>query len=121
MRKIGTVTAALGVLLWASCADTAEDPLAPAPDLARAPIRSRAAVVTNDADAGKGSARAALELANENRSIHVIRFEDGVGTIGIESTLTYTGKQSLRIEGPPRRRHDERAHAVDNGARSRIR
>lgn len=55
--------------------------------------------VTNDLDAGPGSFRAAVEAANADPSITLIRFQPGIGAIDLSSAVTYSGAQSLRIDG----------------------
>jgi hypothetical protein len=57
------------------------------------------AQVTNELDAGPGSFRAAVEAANADPSITLIRFPSGLGTIDLSSAVIYSGAQSLRIDG----------------------
>jgi hypothetical protein len=97
MRRPIVRVAAIGFLLLSACSDGGEDVLAP-PEPA-ATIGASVAVVTNGEDSGAGSFRAALELANLDPAIRAIRFRPGIGTVRTASTLTYTGAQSLRIEG----------------------
>src|SRR5262245_30604169 len=54
--------------------------------------------VTNANDAGPGSFRAAILAANGNPSIGRVVFA-GVSTVNLESTVAYTGTQSLEIVG----------------------
>lgn len=56
-------------------------------------------VVTNNNDAGAGSFRDAIVQANADATIGSIRFAQGVGTVQLLSTVTYTGAQNLRIDG----------------------
>lgn len=56
-------------------------------------------LVSNNADEGEGSLRAALEAANTDPAVNTIQVEAGVGTIALASALTYSGEQSLRILG----------------------
>jgi hypothetical protein len=55
------------------------------------------AIVSNNHDSGPGSLRAAVAAANDDSSITTIQFQNGVGTIVAESTITYSGPQSLTI------------------------
>ncbi|HEX6141305.1 MAG TPA: hypothetical protein VFZ01_01195 [Geminicoccaceae bacterium] len=64
-----------------------------------APAAAAPVFVTNGADAGPGSFRAAVDAANLHPSIDVIRFTRDLGTVQLASTVVYTGAQSLRIEG----------------------
>jgi hypothetical protein len=55
--------------------------------------------VTDRADAGPGSFRAAVEAANADAAITAIRFKRDLGKIKLQSTVTYTGTQALTIDG----------------------
>ncbi len=55
--------------------------------------------VTNNADAGAGSFRAAIEEANNDVSVTSIKFDKGLGVIVLSEPVTYTGSQALDING----------------------
>ena len=57
------------------------------------------ATVTNSNDAGAGSFRAAVELANGNAAIGNIVFVGNLDPIELQSTVLYNGSQSLMIVG----------------------
>jgi hypothetical protein len=57
------------------------------------------AFVTTSADSGPGSFRAAIEQANANPAITRIQFIDGLATIALLQTVTFTGPQGLTITG----------------------
>ena len=67
--------------------------------LLAAPATAATALVSNTADAGAGSFRAAVEAANSDPAITSIRFRRDLGTIELQSTVTYTGTQALTIDG----------------------
>jgi len=56
-------------------------------------------LVRNNQDAGFGSLRAALEVANTDEGISQILFETGMLPISLESTLEFVGSQDLQIIG----------------------
>lgn len=58
-----------------------------------------AVTVSTGADSGPGSLRDAIEQANTDPSVDKIVIQDSVGEIEIESTIEYTGSQSLNING----------------------
>jgi hypothetical protein len=58
-----------------------------------------ALLVTDNADIGPGTFRAAIEQANEDSRIRTIRFADNLAPIQTESSIEYTGSQSLRVLG----------------------
>jgi hypothetical protein len=91
MRNAGWALAA--VVILAACTDD-EQPLGP--ELSARPLAGTVSVTTS-ADAGAGSFRAALELANLDPSISRINFAGGVGSIALASPLNYNGAQSLTI------------------------
>ena len=55
--------------------------------------------MTNSNDAGAGSFRAAVELANGNAAIGNIVFVGNLDPIELQSTVLYDGSQSLMIVG----------------------
>ena len=55
--------------------------------------------VTNGLDAGPGSFRAAIDLANSNPLITRIQFKPDVGCVFLSNTIYYTGTQDLTIDG----------------------
>ncbi len=55
--------------------------------------------VTNNANAGSGSFRAAIEAANASASITSIKFDKGLGAIVLSSPVTFSGTQALDING----------------------
>ncbi len=57
------------------------------------------ATVTTSNDAGAGSFRAAVELANGNAAIGNIVFVGNLDPIELQSTVLYNGSQSLMIVG----------------------
>jgi hypothetical protein len=57
------------------------------------------ASVTNSNNAGPGSFRAAIELANGNAAIGSIVFVGNLEPIELQSTVLYEGSQSLKIVG----------------------
>ena len=61
--------------------------------------RAGNATVTSSGDAGAGSFRAAVELANDNASIGHIVFTGNLDPIELQSTVLYDGPQSLSIVG----------------------
>ena len=67
--------------------------------LLAAPATAATALVSNTADAGAGSFRAAVEAANSDPAITSIRFRRDLGTIELQSTVTYAGAQALTIDG----------------------
>ena len=58
-----------------------------------------AVLVTDGADDGPGTFRAAIEEANDDSAIRVIRFARDLGLIETSSTVEYTGSQRLSILG----------------------
>jgi hypothetical protein len=67
--------------------------------LLAAPATAATAFVSNTADAGAGSFRAAVEAANSDPAITSIRFRRDLGRIELQSTVTYAGAQALTIDG----------------------
>ncbi len=55
--------------------------------------------VTSSSDAGAGTFRAAIELANDNTSIGHLVFVGNLDPIELQSTVLYDGPQSLKIVG----------------------
>ena len=99
MKRILAVAA--GALAAAACADST--PVSPVsatkPEAPSVQIASGDVIVTNSNDAGPGSFRAAIALANANPSIESIAFEPSVNTVDLESTVLYPGSQDLTILG----------------------
>lgn len=90
---------AIAALGLAACADQPTDPTdptAPSFDLAPAP---GTVSVTTEADAGPGSFRDAVTKANGNPSVTAIRFRSNVHAIALAAPITFSGGQSLRIDG----------------------
>jgi hypothetical protein len=92
---------AAGALAAAACSDStpvgpssAAQPVAPARQIATGDV-----IVTSSNDAGAGSFRAAIALANANPSIQTIAFDPSVNTVDLQSTVLYTGSQNLTIHG----------------------
>jgi hypothetical protein len=81
--------------------------------LLAAPATAATTFVSNRADAGPGSFRAAVEAANDDAAITSIRFRRDLGTIELESTVTYTGTQALSIDGRGTAVASARPHAFD--------
>lgn len=67
--------------------------------LTTSPAVAATAFVTNNADDGTGSFRAAVKTANTNASVNSIRFRGNVGTIALGDAVVYTGTQALSIDG----------------------
>jgi hypothetical protein len=67
--------------------------------LLAAPATAATAWVSNTAEAGAGSFRAAVEAANSDPTITSVRFRRDLGTIELQSTVTYAGAQALTIDG----------------------
>jgi hypothetical protein len=92
-------------LLFAACclaaAACSGDPFDPhngtTTDLASA--GAAVASVINNADAGPGSLRAALERASADPSVHTIRIEGDLAPIELASPLVYSGAQALDLDG----------------------
>ena len=55
-------------------------------------------MVTSAGDAGTGTFRDAIDQANGDSSVTRVKFQN-IGTVQLISTVEYTGKQSLRIDG----------------------
>lgn len=55
--------------------------------------------VSNNSDSGPGSFREAITAANGDTSVNWITFARGLGSIGLQSTVTFNGAQALRIDG----------------------
>lgn len=96
------VLAVMSVMTLAACSD--RSPVgpsnAPDPDASLTFTRGgRTAYVTNANDAGAGSLRAAVQLANENPSISTIDLRARLGTIVLQNTIEFTGAQDLSVEG----------------------
>lgn len=94
-------TAAVLAAALTACADTPADRLGPdTADRPAAAVASAAvALVTTTADAGPGSLRAAIEEANAQTSVGVVRFASGLGPIALTSPVVYTGRQALTLDG----------------------
>jgi hypothetical protein len=67
--------------------------------LLAAPATAATVFVSNKADDGSGSLRAAVEAANTNAAITSILFKRDLGKIKLESTVIYRGTQALAIDG----------------------
>ena len=88
-----------GIAAIAACSDPSQnDPLAPS-GAEPVSVGSAVARVVSSNDAGPGSFRAAVEAANSDGSIRVIRFDSGLAPIQLQQPVVYTGAQALRIEG----------------------
>ena len=97
MKRTAAVLAVFAVL--SACADS--HPVTPNALRARghATILTGDVLVTNSNDAGSGSFRDAIAQASSDASIASIAFLPGVGTIRLQSSVTYTGTQDLSING----------------------
>lgn len=87
--------AALAAAGLAACAGPVDAPLEPSLNQGRA--GNGTVWVTSDADAGAGSFRAAVAVANSDPSVRAIRFRRGVGRIGLASTVEFSGPQDLEV------------------------
>lgn len=67
--------------------------------LMTAPATAATVFVSNNANDGTGSFRAAVAAATANPSITSILFRRDLGTIELESTVMYSGEQDLSIHG----------------------
>lgn len=68
--------------------------------LAMVPAAMAATVnVTNNADSGPGSFRAAIGIANANAGVTSIQFRAGIGEVVLSDSVIYTGGQPLTIDG----------------------
>lgn len=67
--------------------------------LVTAPATAATIFVSNNANDGTGSFRAAVAAANFDPSITSILFRRDLGTIALESTVIYSGPQDLNIDG----------------------
>jgi hypothetical protein len=63
------------------------------------PANAATAFVTNNADSGPGSFRAAVQAANNDSGISLIQFQKDLGTIKLRGPVTYAGVQALVIDG----------------------
>jgi len=99
LRRVRMVAWVVAVGL-AGCSHQEFGPSAPEPAGGLVPAAPVGVVtVTTAADDGPGSFRAAIEAANADPSIGFVRFERGIGTVELESPVTFTGGQDLGIEG----------------------
>jgi hypothetical protein len=97
MKKISVVLGLAGVAALGACADQTSSPVDLSPSFASGPFWE--AAVTSDSDAGPGSFRSAVQAANADPAITSIRFAQGVGTVVLAGTVTYSGSQPLSIDG----------------------
>jgi len=86
------------VLSLAGCNDQGA-PIGPSGGAASELALAAVVEVTNAVDAGPGSFREAIQTANLEASVTVVRFDRSVGVVDLASAVVYTGSQSLRIEG----------------------
>lgn len=96
MKSLSAIALA-AIATLAACADDADAPLEP--PAASVSGDAATATVTTRADDGPGSFRRAIERANSNPSIGLIRFESGTGSIPLRQPIVYTGSQALTIDG----------------------
>ncbi len=100
MKRLAS--AVLSTVILAACSDNS--PVAPASagqDELGLTLRAggRTVYVTNSNDAGSGSLRAAFALASSNAAIGSIEFRSRLNPIALQSPVTFTGAQSLTIDG----------------------
>jgi hypothetical protein len=67
--------------------------------LLAAPATAATVFVSNKADDGSGSLRAAVAAANANAAITSIRFKRDLGKIKLQNPVIYEGTQALAIDG----------------------
>lgn len=67
--------------------------------MANSPLSAKTAIVSDSGDSGAGTFRAAVEEANADASISIILFSPNLGTVALQSSVTYTGAQDLAIDG----------------------
>ena len=86
-----------GAVALVACGEQAQSPLAPTAP--REAGSGAAVMVSSSADAGAGSLRAAIEVANADPSVRIIHLSGAIGPIGLQTPLVYSGAQALRIHG----------------------
>lgn len=87
-------------LALAACAEAPNTPLTASRDLASSIASSGVALVTSAADAGPGSLRAAVEVANADARVRRIEVAGVAGTVPLASPIEYTGSQPLTLHAP---------------------
>jgi hypothetical protein len=98
MKALPIIYVTLLAVAAAACSDGSDDPTGVDLGVASA-AKAGAARVMNDSDAGPGSFREAVDMANSDPSVTVIQFANGIGTIELATSVIYTGTQPLRIDG----------------------
>jgi hypothetical protein len=67
--------------------------------LAGAAVPATTVFVSNADDAGPGSFRDAIDRANADPAIAHVQFRGGVGVVGLQASVVFTGTQNLTISG----------------------
>ena len=99
-RSRRLMAAVAGTMLVVGCGEEMMSPASWQDPVVQAAVNPGGTVsVTNALDAGPGSFRNAVQQANNDPSVRRIRFDRNIGTIQLASTVTYTGAQTLLIEG----------------------
>jgi hypothetical protein len=95
------LTLVAGAVALGACSPTADAPSAPGlPAAPRRAVNVGGVVeVTTAAADGPGSLRAAIALANADRTVNTIRAARGLGPIAVATPIVYTGAQALTVEG----------------------
>jgi len=100
MKRIPSLTVASIALLAGGCSDQASltapidgNSLAAAADI------PGQVIVWNNADAGPGSFRAAIALANADPTFRTVAFQPSLGTIHLSESVVYSGSQEMGIKG----------------------
>ncbi len=96
-----TFSAVFSAIALAACSDGSPVEPGSAPEEANLTFGrgGRTVYVFNSNDAGIGSLRAAVALANANPAISAIEFRPRLNTIALQSTIAFTGTQDLTIDG----------------------
>ncbi len=63
------------------------------------PAMASTVFVTSNADSGPGTFRAAIDQANADPTVDEIKFLSDLGTVLLNSSVTFTGAQALDIDG----------------------
>jgi hypothetical protein len=96
VKRAAVLLAAVAVSLGA-CSPSADSPIEPSLDLN--PNPGGIAWVTTNADAGPGSFRDAIALANGDASVRKVSFHPSLGPVSLQQGVAFTGAQELTIQG----------------------
>ncbi len=99
MQRFNWIVVA-GLVVIAGCSDNPSAPVsANVGGVSTIVSLDQSVRVTTNADAGPGSFRSAVLAANGDAGIAAIKFDKDLGTILLESPVTFTGPQALEIKG----------------------